>query len=144
MLINDFTFFSSRLEDDQIKYGETIQFLNNEMVRKGKMKSLLDVANHKDTLQGIIDHIETFECSEEVIKDIHRKLMSSELVWETDFKPELIGCYRNIPTIGYRQPLYPNKEYAPHYNLEMIMGSYVDVFKESLTRLTIQKTKSIF
>lgn len=31
-LINDYTFFSSRIEDPHLKYGDTIKFLNDEFV----------------------------------------------------------------------------------------------------------------
>lgn len=127
-LINDYSFYSARIEDDKLQYGDTIRFLNGEMVRKGKIKSLLDVSNHKDVLEAVINRYDTFELSEATIKDIHRDLMSSELAWEVDFKPHLVGKYRNIPTVGYREPFFENKEYVPHYNLDMVMASYMDLF----------------
>lgn len=30
-LINDFSFYSSRIEDEQLEYGDTIRFLNGEL-----------------------------------------------------------------------------------------------------------------
>ncbi|EDP96851.1 Fic family protein [Kordia algicida OT-1] len=127
-LINDYSFYSSKIEDEKLQYGDTIKFLNGELVRKSKMKSLLDVSNHKDILESMINRFETFELTETTIKEIHRNLMGSELAWEIDFNPHLVGEYRNIPTIGYREPFFANKEYAPHYNLDVIMSSYIDIF----------------
>ena len=127
-LINDFSFYSARIEDEKLQYGDTIKFLNGELVRKGKMKSLLDVSNHKDVLESVINRYENFELTEGSIKDIHKDLMSSELSWEVDFKPHLVGNYRNIPTVGYREPHFTNKEYVPHYNIEMVMSSHMDMF----------------
>ena len=51
-LLNDFTFYSARVEDESLQYGDTIRFLNNQLVEKAKMKSLLDVSNHKDILSS--------------------------------------------------------------------------------------------
>lgn len=127
-LVNDFSFFSARVEDEKLIYGETIRFLNDQLVKKGKMKSLLEISNHKDVLQSVINRYETFTLTEDSLLDIHRDLMSSELSWEVDFKPHLVGNYRNLPTIGYREPHFPNKEYVPHYNLEIVMASYIDLF----------------
>lgn len=58
--------------------------------------------------------------------------MSSPLAWETDFKPELVGNYRNVPTVAAREPFFENKEYAPHYNLEIIMATYLNLFNSRL------------
>lgn len=127
-LINDYSFYSARLEDEKLQYGDTIKFLNDQFVKKGKIKSLLDVSNHKDVLLSVINRFEDFILSEESVKDIHRDLMSSELSWESDFKPHLVGNYRNLPTIGFREPHFENKEYVPHYNLEMVMATYFDIF----------------
>jgi len=127
-LINDYSFYSARIEDEKLQYGDTIRFLNGELVRKGKMKSLLDVSNHKSVLESILNKYEVFELTEVLIKDIHKDLMSSELAWEVDFKPFLVGNYRNIPTVGYRAPYFENKEYVPHYNLDMVMSTYVEMF----------------
>ncbi|WP_310282377.1 hypothetical protein [Flavobacterium piscis] len=79
-----------------------------------------------------MENLEHFELTEETIKNIHGSLMSSPLSWETDFKPELVGNYRNVPTIGSREPFFENKEYAPHYNLEFIMTSYLNLFNSKL------------
>lgn len=127
-LINDYSFYSARIEDEKLQYGDTIRFLNNQLVRKGKMKSLLDVSNHKDVLLSLINRYENFELTEDSVKEIHKDLMSSEISWEVDFKPHLVGNYRNLPTVGYREPYFPNKEYVPHYNLEFVMPSYIDIF----------------
>jgi len=127
-LINDFSFYSARIEDEKLQYGDTIRFLNGELVNKAKMKSLLDVSNHKDTLESVLNRYDTFELSNATIKDIHKDLMSTELAWEVDFKSHLVGEYRNVPTIGYREPHFPNREYVPHYNIEMAMSSYLNIF----------------
>lgn len=127
-LVNDYSFYSARIEDEKLQYGDTIKFLNDQLVKKGKMKSLLDVSNHKDVLLSVINRYEAFELTEDSILEIHKDLMSSEMSWELDFKPHLVGNYRNIPTIGYREPFFRNKEYVPHYNLEMVMSSYIDMF----------------
>lgn len=127
-LINDYSFYSARIEDEKLHYGDTIKFLNNEFIRVGKLTSLINISNHKDVLKSLLDKFEDFQLTEEVLKDIHRDLMSSDLAWEVEFKPELIGAYRNIPTVGSREPFFENKEYAPHYNLEIIVASHINLF----------------
>lgn len=54
--------------------------------------------------------------------------MDSPLAWETEFKPELVGNYRNVPTVGSRQPFFEDKEYTAHYNLENVMSNWVEQF----------------
>jgi Fic family protein len=127
-LINDYSFYSARIEDEKLHYGDTIKFLNNEFIRIGKLTSLLNISNHKDVLKSLLEKFEDFQLTEEIVKGIHRDLMSSDLTWEVEFKPELIGAYRNIPTVGSREPFFGNKEYAPHYNLEIIMASHINLF----------------
>jgi Fic family protein len=141
-LVNDYSFYSARIEDEKLQYGDTIRFLNGEMVNKGKMKSLLDVSNHKDVLESVINRYDTFELSEVTIKEIHRDLMSSELAWEVDFKPHLVGEYRNIPTVGYREPFFENKEYVPHYNLEMVMSTYINMFIDRFEHIDNSKDET--
>lgn len=141
-LINDFCFFSARIEDEKLQYGDTIKFLNDQLVKKGKMKSLMEVANHKDVLSSVINRFETFKLTEESIKGIHKDLMSDEIAWEVDFKPHLVGQYGNIPTVGYREPLYRNKEYVPHFNLDMAVSSYLDVFNGKFNRIDNSKDET--
>jgi Fic family protein len=50
------------------------------------------------------------------------------MAWDTGFKPELVGNYRNVPTVGSRQPFFEDKEYTAHYNLEIIMESWIEQF----------------
>lgn len=127
-LVNDYSFFSARVEDSKLQYGDTIRFLNNETVRGVNLHSLLGVSEHQSVLKNVLDNLNDFTLTEDIIKSIHRSLMESTLAWETEFKPELVGNYRNVPTVGSREPFFENKEYAPHYNLEIIMASYVDMF----------------
>src|SRR5699024_3071629 len=68
--------------------------------------------------------------SEDSIKEVHRCLMNNPMAWETEFKPELVGNYRNIPTVGSRQPLFENKEYIAHYNLENVMSTWIKMFND--------------
>ena len=138
-LVNDYSFYSARIEDEKLLYGDTIRFLNDQLVRKGKIKSLLEVLNHKDVLLSVINRYDNFELTEDSIMEIHKDLMSSEVSWEVDFKPHLVGKYRNLPTIGYRQPFFPNKEYAPHYNLEIAMASYIDIFNARFEEINNSK-----
>lgn len=132
-LINDFTFYSARVENDKIKYGDTIKFLNDELVKKQNLASLLDVENHRDVLASLLSHYENFSLTEETIKSIHKDLMSCESAWDVDFKNHLIGNFRNIPTIGLREPYYPNKDYAPHFNLWTIVPTYIDIFNNKFS-----------
>jgi Fic family protein len=127
-LVNDYSFYSARIEDDKLLYGDTIRFLNNQLVKKGKMKSLLDVSNHKDILLSLINNYENFDLTEDAIKSIHRDLMSSEFSWEDEFRPHLVGEYRNIPTVGHREPYFDNKDYTAHYNLGIAMATLIDRF----------------
>ncbi len=127
-LINDFSFYSARIEDSKLQYGDTIRFLNNETIRGINFNSLLGVSEHQSVLKGVLDNLQNFQITETVIKNIHQCLMDNPFAWETSFKPELVGNYRNIPTIGSREPFFENKEYAPHYNLEIIMASYIGIF----------------
>jgi len=85
-LINDFAFFSSRIEDPELKYGDTIKFLNDEFVNKEKLTSFLQLSDHQQVLSEIIGTYENFQLSEESIKNLHRNLMGSELSWNGDFK----------------------------------------------------------
>lgn len=128
-LINDYVFFSSRIEDSKLQYGDTIRFLNNETIRGVNFSSLYRVSEHQIILKNILEDLQNFELSEELIKKIHKNLMSRNFAWDSDFKPELVGNYRNIPTIGSREPYFKNKEYAPHYNLEIIMSTYLELFR---------------
>src|SRR5690606_30514558 len=100
------------------------------------------ISNHKDVLLSIIDRYEAFELTEDSIMEIHKDLMSSEMSWELDFKPHLIGNYRNIPTIGYREPYFRNKEFVPHYNLEMVMPSYIDMFNAKFSAIDNSKEET--
>lgn len=127
-LINDYSFYSARVEDSKLDYGDTIRFLNDETIRGINLNSLLGISEHQSVLKGILDNLENFKLTEETIKDIHCCLMENPLAWETDFKPELVGNYRNVPTVGSRKPFFENKEYDPHYNLDIIMPSYLDRF----------------
>jgi len=131
-LINDYSFFSARVEDAKLKYGDTIRFLNNEAVRRDNIGSLFGILEHQTVLKNLLDALNNFKLTEESIKEIHKSLMSSPYAWETDFKPELVGNYRNIPTVGSRQPHFEDKEYSPHFNLEVVMSSYVDMFNNQL------------
>ena len=142
-LLNDFTFYSSRIEDDKIEYGDTIRFLDNELVAKSKFSSLLDVGNHKDVLKSMIDLFENFDLTEDAIKGSHQQLMRSEHSWDHDFKTELVGNYRHVPVVGRREPLYPNKEYVAHYNLEISMASYVELFERKFGSIDNNQQKTL-
>jgi hypothetical protein len=100
-LINDY-FFSARIEDSKLQYGDTIRFLNNETVRGVNLNSLMGVSDHQIVLKGVLDNLQDFQLTEDVVKNIHRCLLDNPLAWETEFKPELVGNYRNIPTVGWR------------------------------------------
>jgi len=128
-LINDYTFYSSRVEDSKLEYGDTIKFLNNETVRGVNLRSLSAVSEHQFVLNNLIDNINDFDWTEKSILSIHKNLMDSPLAWENDFRPELVGHYRNVPVVGSRQPLFENKEYAPHYNLSVVVPSWLEIFK---------------
>ena len=127
-LINDFSFFSSRIEDPKLNYGDTIRFFNDQFVAKENLSSFMQLDDHRTVLSEMIDRYEEFHLSEKLIKDIHRNLMGSDLSWNGDFKPELVGNYRNHPVVGSREPLFRDKEYVPHYNLELSMASHMDFF----------------
>lgn len=129
-LINDFTFYSARVEDSKLQYGDTIRFLNNETVRGINLNSLVGVSDHQTVLKNLLNSLNNFKITEDSIKDIHRSLMDSPLAWETEFKPELVGNYRNVPTVGSRKPLFEDKEYVAHYRLEDIMGTWVEMFND--------------
>jgi hypothetical protein len=43
-LINDYSFYSARIEDPKLQYGDTIRFLNNESVRGINFNSLLGIS----------------------------------------------------------------------------------------------------
>lgn len=127
-LINDFSFYSARVEDSKLQYGDTIRFLNNESVRGVNLNSLLGISNHQNVLKNLLNSLNDFSLTEDSIKEIHRCLMDNPFAWETEFKPELVGNYRNVPTVGSRQPLFEDKEYVAHYRLEDVMGTWVEMF----------------
>ena len=127
-LINDYSFYSARVEDSKLQYGDTIRFLNNESVRGVNFNSLIGISDHQAVLKNLLDSLNYFTLTEDSIKDVHRCLMDSPSAWETEFKPELVGNYRNVPTVGSRQPFFEDKEYVAHYNLENIMGTWIGMF----------------
>lgn len=134
-LINDYSFYSARVEDSKLEYGDTIRFLNEETVRGINFDSLLSISEHQSVLKNLLENLQNFQLTEETIKNVHGCLMASPLAWETDFKPELVGNYRNIPTVGSREPFFENKEYISHFNLEISMASYVDLFNDRLNEI---------
>lgn len=141
-LINDYSFFSARVEDPKLDYGDTIRFLNNESVRGINFDSLLGIAEHQTVLKNLLENIEHFQLTENTIKKVHFSLMSSPLAWETDFKRELVGNYRNVPTVGSRQPFFEDKEYSAHYNLNFIMATFIDMVisrLEDIDNCTVEK-----
>jgi Fic family protein len=98
----------------------------------------LGIAEHQSILKQLIsglDNVNEFVLSEELIKELHAALMESPFAWETDFKPELVGNYRNIPAVGSREPFFENKEYIAHFNLDVIMPSYVDIFNNKFRQI---------
>lgn len=129
-LVNDYSFFSARIEDSKLQYGDTIRFLNAETIRSVNLPSLLGISEHQKTLSSLLNNLDEFNISELTIKSIHKSLMNSQFAWDGEYKAELVGQYRNFPTIGSRLPFFENKQYAPHYNLEIIMASYIDIFKD--------------
>lgn len=141
-LINDYSFFSARVEDSKLEYGDTIRFLNDQTVRGVNFDSLIGISQHQSVLAKLLEDLQNFQLTEETIKSIHGNLMGTPLAWETDFKPELVGNYRNVPTVGSRQPFFENKEYSAHYNLEFAMASYVEMFNNrfnDIDNLTFEK-----
>lgn len=141
-LINDYSFYSARVEDTKLQYGDTIRFLNNESVRGVNFNSLMGVSDHQSVLKDLLDSLNDFTLTEDAIKNIHRCLMGSPLAWEAEFKPELIGDYRNIPAVGSRQPFFENKEYTAHYNLEIVMGTWIEEFNHQFSDIdntTVEK-----
>ena len=127
-LVADFSFYSARIEDEYLEYGDTIRFLNGELVRKENIRSLLEVNNHKEVLEKFLARYDTFELTEDQIKLIHKELMGDKLSWDGNYQAHLVGNYRNYPVVGYRGSVMPPKEYVAHYNLEISMASYLDVF----------------
>lgn len=134
-LINDYSFFSSRIEDPKLDYGDTIRFLNNEYVNKEKLSSFLQLEDHRKILANMIERYNEFTLSEELIKDVHRDLMGSDLSWKGDYHPDLVGNYRNFPVSGSREPFFSDKDYAPHYNLDIIMSSHIEFFTRAFDRV---------
>lgn len=93
VLINDYSFYSARVEDNKLQYGDTIRFLNDESVRGINLDSLLGISEHQSVLKTLLANLDNFKLTEEIIKNVHANLMGSPLAWETDFKPELVGNY---------------------------------------------------
>lgn len=67
-LINDYSFYSSRVEDAKLQYGDTIRFLNNETIRGVNFNSLMGVSDHQMILKGLLDNLQEFNFTEEGIK----------------------------------------------------------------------------
>ena len=134
-LINDYSFYSARVEDAKLQYGDTIRFLNNESVRGIDFKSLSSVSDHQVVLKNLLDSLNDFTLTENSIKEVHRSLMESPLAWETEFRPEWVGNYRNVPTVGSRQPFFEDKEYTAHYNLQNVMGTWIELFNNRFSSI---------
>ena len=50
----------------------------------------MGVSDHQSVLKGVLDNLQDFKLTEEIIKNIHGCLMGNPLAWETEFKPELL------------------------------------------------------
>jgi Fic family protein len=134
-LINDYSFYSARVEDSKLQYGDTIRFLNNESVRGVNLNSLMGISDHQEVLKNLLDTLQEFTLAEDAIMDIHRLLMGNPIAWEADFKPHLVGSYRNMPVVGSRQPFFEDKEYVAHYNLDMAMGGWITTFNNGFSNI---------
>lgn len=138
-LLNDFTFFSSRIEDEHLKYGDTIRFLKEDVVGIDRLKSYFDVAQHQVVLKALLDDILNFEFSEKIIKDIHRNLMNNPHSWDSEFSINLVGEYRDFQVIGKREPYFEDKEYLFFSHIEISMASYIGVFYQQFNNIDNQE-----
>lgn len=141
-LINDYSFYSARIEDAKLQYGDTIRFLNNEVVRLANLSSLFGITEQQALLTKLIDSLDNasnFVLSEELIKQLHQSLMESPFAWQSDFRPELVGNYRNIPVVGLREPFFEDKDYCSHFNLEVVMPSHIDIFNNRIRQIDNSK-----
>ncbi len=97
-LINDYSFFSARIEDSKLQYGDTIRFLNDETIRAVNLSSLLGVSEHQKTLSNLLETLSEFEISDESIKNIHINLMSSPFSWDYEYKKEQLSTNKCKPS----------------------------------------------
>lgn len=86
-------FFHQGSKDSKLKYGDTVRFLNNEYVNKEKLSSFLQLEDHRKILDNMVERYNEFNLSEELIKDIHRDLMRSDLSWNGDYYPHQVFYY---------------------------------------------------
>lgn len=78
-LINDYSFYSARVEDSKLEYGDTIRFLNNETVSGINFNSLVGISDHQTVLKNLLETLNDFSLTEDKIKDLHRCLMDSPM-----------------------------------------------------------------
>lgn len=128
LLLNDFTFHSTKIEGLNMSYGDTIDFLKTGIIKKKfGIKDITDLVNHKAILNTIFNSYTSIRIDNNQIKSIHAELMKDPRQWETDddllIKP---GEFKEGVNYGYRgQGKY--KEY--------MMSAFIAPSLEKATKL---------
>src|SRR5690606_41311061 len=92
-LINDYSFYSARVEDSKLEYGDTIRFLNNESVRGINFNSLMGISDHQSVLKKLLDSLYNFSLTVYSIKEVLHCLLNHHLYYDYVFNPERVDNY---------------------------------------------------
>jgi glycosyltransferase involved in cell wall biosynthesis len=85
LLLNDFTFHSTKIEGLNMSYGDTLDFLKSGIIKKKfGIKDVTDLVNHKAILNTIFNTYTSIRIDNNQIKSIHAELMKDPRQWETD------------------------------------------------------------
>lgn len=104
ILLNDFTFHSTKIEGLNMTYGDTIQFLKTGLVRETfKIKDITDLTNHKSILNTVFNTYDSIRIDNNQIRAIHAELMKDPQQWETnDWLSITPGKFKEGVNYGYR------------------------------------------
>jgi Fic family protein len=104
LLLDDFTFHSTKIEGLAMSYGDTMDFLKSGIIKKKfGIKDITDLVNHKAILNTIFNTYTSIRIDNNKIKVIHAELMKDPRQWETDddisIRP---GEFKEGVNYGYR------------------------------------------
>lgn len=124
---NSITYHSNKIEGLTLSYGETIDFLKHQTVRKAaSIKDLADVKNHRSVLDNIFFSFESLRLTEDNIKKLHKDLMHYPEQWaDPDWLEHNPGEYKKSFNGTYRSSgLY--HEYMPPWDVSKAMRDLID------------------
>jgi Fic family protein len=140
---NSITYHSNKIEGLALSYGETIDFLKHQTIRKGaSIKDLADVKNHRSILDNIFLSFESVQLSENNIKDLHRELMHYPDQWtDPDWLEHNPGEYKNSFNGTYRSN-GSYHEYMSPWDVSKAMSNLLTKTNFQLAASDLNNTKA--